>query len=59
MFVRDVLVNGVSRFDELLDGVTSGRLTANSVKNIFDLPFSEGLDPLPAPDPMLLPALLL
>nr|VXZ85788.1 6-phospho-beta-glucosidase [Klebsiella pneumoniae] len=32
MFVRDVLVNGVSRFDELLDGVASGRLTANSVK---------------------------
>ena len=43
VFVRDVLVNGVSRFDELLDGVASGRLTANSVKNIFDLPFSEGL----------------
>ena len=37
-----MLVNGVSRFGELLDGV-SGRLTANSVKNIFDLPFSEGL----------------
>nr|VUD29540.1 Chitobiose-specific 6-phospho-beta-glucosidase ChbF [Raoultella sp. NCTC 9187] len=43
MFVRDVLVNGVSRFDELLDGVASGSLSANSVKNIFDLPFSEGL----------------
>lgn len=43
VFVRDVLVNGVSRFDELLDDVASGRLTANSVKNIFDLPFSEGL----------------
>ena len=43
VFVRDVLVNGVSRFDELLDGVASGRLSANSVKNIFDLPFSEGL----------------
>ncbi len=43
MFVRDVLVNGKSRFDELLDGVASGTLSANSVKNIFDLPFSEGL----------------
>ncbi len=59
VFVRDVLVNGVSRFDELLDGVASGRLTANSVKNIFDLPFSEGLIRSPAADPMLLPALLL
>ena len=43
VFIRDVLVNGESRFAELLDGVASGRLTANSVKNIFDLPFSEGL----------------
>ncbi|MGS3447951.1 6-phospho-beta-glucosidase [Klebsiella electrica] len=43
VFVRDVLVNGESRFDELLDGVASGTLSANSVKNIFDLPFSEGL----------------
>jgi 6-phospho-beta-glucosidase len=43
VFVRDVLVNGKSRFDELLDGVASGTLSANSVKNIFDLPFSEGL----------------
>lgn len=43
VFIKDVLVNGESRFAELLDGVASGRLTANSVKNIFDLPFSEGL----------------
>jgi 6-phospho-beta-glucosidase len=43
VFVKDVMVNGKSRFDELLDGVASGRLTAASVKNIFDLPFSEGL----------------
>ncbi|HKN02540.1 MAG TPA: 6-phospho-beta-glucosidase [Buttiauxella sp.] len=43
VFIKDVLVNGTSRFDELLDGVASGTLTANSVKNIFDLPFSEGL----------------
>lgn len=43
VFIKDVMVNGESRFDELLDGVASGTLTANSVKNIFDLPFSEGL----------------
>lgn len=43
VFIKDVLVNGESRFAELLDGVASGTLTANSVKNIFDLPFSEGL----------------
>ncbi|GHD91913.1 6-phospho-beta-glucosidase [Pseudocitrobacter faecalis] len=43
VFIRDVLVNGKSRFAELIDGVASGTLTANSVKNIFDLPFSEGL----------------
>ncbi|MER1974886.1 6-phospho-beta-glucosidase [Pseudocitrobacter faecalis] len=43
VFIRDVLVNGTSRFAELIDGVASGTLTANSVKNIFDLPFSEGL----------------
>lgn len=43
VFIRDVLVNGQSRFAELIDGVASGTLTANSVKNIFDLPFSEGL----------------
>ncbi|RAU45607.1 6-phospho-beta-glucosidase [Pseudocitrobacter sp. RIT415] len=43
VFIRDVLVNGTSRFVELIDGVASGTLTANSVKNIFDLPFSEGL----------------
>ena len=43
VFVRDVLVNGESRFAELLDGVASGTLSANTVKNIFDMPFSEGL----------------
>lgn len=43
VFIKDVLVNGESRFAELLDGVASGTLTAGSVKNIFDLPFSEGL----------------
>ncbi|MGL4723495.1 MAG: 6-phospho-beta-glucosidase [Scandinavium sp.] len=43
VFIRDVIVNGESRFAELLDGVASGKLTANTVKNIFDMPFSEGL----------------
>ncbi|SEK29477.1 6-phospho-beta-glucosidase [Kosakonia sacchari] len=43
VFIKDVLVNGTSRFAELLDGVASGRLKASTVKNIFDLPFSEGL----------------
>ncbi|MGG7400866.1 6-phospho-beta-glucosidase, partial [Escherichia coli] len=43
VFIKDVLVNGKSRFAELLDGVASGQLKASSVKNIFDLPFSEGL----------------
>jgi len=43
VFIKDVIVNGESRFAELLDGVASGTLTAGLVKNIFDLPFSEGL----------------
>ncbi len=43
VFIKDVLVNGKLRFAELLDGVASGQLKASSVKNIFDLPFSEGL----------------
>ena len=43
VFIKDVLVNGKSRFAELLDGVASGQLKASGVKNIFDLPFSEGL----------------
>ena len=43
VFIRDVLVNGESRFAELMDGVASGRFMKSSVKNIFDLPFSEGL----------------
>ncbi len=43
VFIRDVLVNGESRFAELMDGVASGRFAKSSVKNIFDLPFSQGL----------------
>lgn len=40
VFVRDVLVNGVSRFDYLLEGIASGTLKASSVKNITELEFS-------------------
>lgn len=43
VFVKDVYVNGESRFAELLEGVVTGTLVAGSVKNITDLPFSEGL----------------
>lgn len=44
VFIGDVLVNGVSRFDELLEGVIDGSLTSSSsVKNIFDLPFDASL----------------
>ncbi|WP_194208455.1 6-phospho-beta-glucosidase [Superficieibacter sp. 1612_C1] len=43
VFIKDVLVNGQSRFAELIDGVASGTLTARTVKNIFGLPFNEGL----------------
>ncbi|EKT58260.1 6-phospho-beta-glucosidase [Providencia burhodogranariea] len=43
VFIKDVIINGKSRFNELLDGVASGTLSANSVKNITDLAFNEGL----------------
>ncbi|MGY5955658.1 6-phospho-beta-glucosidase [Kosakonia sp. BK9b] len=43
VFIKEVLVNGTSRFAELLEGVASGKLKASTVKNVFDLPFSEGL----------------
>lgn len=43
VFIKDVLVNGQSRFAELIDGVASGTLKAKTVKNIFGLPFNEGL----------------
>lgn len=43
VFVREVWVNGQSHFDELLEGIASGTLSANSVKNITDLAFNEGL----------------
>ncbi len=43
VFIKDVIVNGSSRFNELLEGIASGTLSANSVKNITDLAFDEGL----------------
>lgn len=36
VFIKDVLINGKSRFAELLDGVASGQLKASSVK-IFSI----------------------
>lgn len=36
VFIKDVLVNGKSRFAELLDGVASGQLKASGVK-IFSI----------------------
>lgn len=43
VFIKDVIVNGTSRFNELLVGIATGTLSANSVKNITDLAFDEGL----------------
>lgn len=43
VFIKDVFVNGKSHFANLLDSVASGTVTSSSVKNIFTLPFSEGL----------------
>lgn len=43
VFIKDVLVNGILWFVELLDGVVFGQLKVLIVKNIFDLLFSEGL----------------
>lgn len=43
VFIKEVLVNGQSRFAEILDLVASGTISGSSVKNIYSLPFSEGL----------------
>ncbi|EGK9459473.1 6-phospho-beta-glucosidase [Escherichia coli] len=40
VFIKDVWVNGQSRFDEVLDRLTSGQMVGSSVKNIFSLPFN-------------------
>ncbi|MBJ9536093.1 6-phospho-beta-glucosidase [Citrobacter braakii] len=43
VFIRDVWVNGQSRFAEVMERVASGTIGGSSVKNIYSLPFSEGL----------------
>ncbi|CBG87527.1 6-phospho-beta-glucosidase [Citrobacter rodentium] len=43
VFIKDVWVNSQSRFKEVIDLVSSGTIQGNAVKNIFSLPFSEGL----------------
>lgn len=43
VFIKDVLVNGQSRFAEVMALVTAGTLNGSTVKNIFSLPFSAGL----------------
>lgn len=43
VFIKEVWVNGVSRFAEVLDRMTSGKINGSSVKNIFSLPFNAGL----------------
>ncbi|MDR0217516.1 MAG: 6-phospho-beta-glucosidase [Enterobacteriaceae bacterium] len=43
VFIKDIFVDGVSYFDELLNGIISDTLSTNSVKNITGLPFDKGL----------------
>lgn len=43
VFIRDIWINGQSRFTETLDLVASGTMSGSTVKNIFSLPFSNGL----------------
>ena len=43
VFIKDVWVNGASRFDDVLECIVSGKLSGSSVKNIFSLPFNPGL----------------
>ncbi|HHZ8412930.1 TPA: 6-phospho-beta-glucosidase [Escherichia albertii] len=40
VFIKDVWVNGHSRFDEVLDRLTANKITGSTVKNIFSLPFN-------------------
>lgn len=42
VFIKEVLVNGQSRFAEILDLVASGTISGSTVRNIYSLPFSEG-----------------
>lgn len=43
VFLKDVWVNGQSRFAELLDGVVEGLLEGSTVKNIDSLTFNPNL----------------
>lgn len=43
VFIKDVWVNGISRFDDVLDRMASGQISGSTVKNIFSLPFNAGL----------------
>ena len=43
VFIKDVWVNGISRFDDVLDRMESGQISGSTVKNIFSLPFNAGL----------------
>lgn len=43
VFISNIWVNGQSRFAEVMNLVASGTTSGSSVKNIFSLPFSEGL----------------
>lgn len=43
VFIKDVLVNGHSRFTEVIDKVASGNFSGSTVKNIFSLPFAGSL----------------
>ncbi|MEY1578521.1 6-phospho-beta-glucosidase [Providencia manganoxydans] len=43
VFIKNITVDGVSRFDEVLNGIISKAYSTNSVKNITGLPFDSGL----------------
>lgn len=43
VFIKDVWVNGISRFDDVLDRMELGQISGSTVKNIFSLPFNAGL----------------
>ncbi len=59
MVLLKMLVNGTSRFAELLDGVASGQLKASTVKISFDSPFSKAIDSFREHAAVLLFAVLL
>ncbi len=53
IFMRDFYVNGVSRFDELIQITLNGNPSASSVNNVIDLQFDQefirGLNLIPCP----------